>query len=59
MTIRLDVEYPVILDYFLSLRVLQTQALRVGQEKEPCIRVNTRELNRELCTRLSILYTNT
>jgi len=28
--------------------MLQTQALRVGQEKEPCIRVNTRELNREL-----------
>jgi len=39
--------------------VLQTQVLRVGQEKEPCIKVNTRELNRELCTRLSILYTNT
>ena len=39
--------------------LLQTQALRVEQEKEPCIRVNTRELDRELYTRLSILYTNT
>jgi len=29
--------------------ILQTQELRVVQEKEPCIRVNTRELNRELC----------
>ena len=38
-------------------RVLQTQELRVIQEEEPCIRVNTRELNRELCTRLSTLYT--
>ena len=33
--------------------VLQTQELRVVQEAEPCIRVNTRELNRELYTELS------
>ena len=39
--------------------VLQTQVLRVGQVNESCIRVNIRELNRELCTRLSALYTNT
>jgi len=39
--------------------MLQTQDLRVDQEKEPCIRVNTRELDRELCTGLSILYTKT
>jgi len=39
--------------------MLQSQDLRVGQVKEPCIRVNIRELNRELYTRLSILYTNT
>ena len=39
--------------------ILQTQDLRVDQEKEPCIRINTRELNRELYTRLFILYTNT
>ena len=39
--------------------MLQSQDLRVGQVKEPCIRVNTRELNRDLCTRLSTLYTNT
>ena len=37
--------------------LLQTQNFRVSQEKEPCIRVNTRELNRELCTGLSTLYT--
>jgi len=30
--------------------MLQTQDLRVDQEKEPCIEVNIRELNRELCT---------
>ena len=39
--------------------VLQTQDLRVDQKKEPCIRVNTRELDRELCTGLSTLYTKT
>jgi len=37
--------------------MLQTQDLRVDQEKEPCIRVNTRELNRELFTGLSTFYT--
>jgi len=42
----------------LSNNMLQTQVLRVGQVNEPCIRVNTRELNRELHTRLSTLYTN-
>ena len=31
--------------------MLQTQDLRVNQEKEPYIRINTRELNGELCTR--------
>ena len=31
--------------------MLQTQDLRVDQEKESCIRVNTRELDRELCIR--------
>ena len=30
--------------------MLQSQDLRVGQEKEPCIRVNTRKLNRVLST---------
>jgi len=39
------------------LLLLQTQDLRVDQEKESCIRVNTRELNRELYTGLSTLYT--
>jgi len=37
--------------------ILQLKDLRVDQWEEPYIRVNTRELNRELCTRLSILYT--
>jgi len=44
-----------ILKYFwvsnIKLVMLQTQDLRVDQEKEPCIRVNTRELDGELCTR--------
>ena len=37
--------------------LLQSQDLRVGQVKEPGIRVNIRELNRELYTKSSILYT--
>ena len=40
-----------------NCKVLQSQDLRVGQVKEPCIRINTRKLNRELCTESSILYT--
>jgi len=40
-------------------RVLQTQELRVVQEEESCVRVNTRELNRKLCTGLFTLYTKT
>ena len=31
--------------------MLQTQDLRVNQEKEPYIRINTRKLNGELYTR--------
>jgi len=31
--------------------------LGFNQRKEPYIRVNTRKLNRELCTELSTLYT--
>jgi len=41
----------------ITTSLLQTQDLRVDQEKEPCIRVNTRELDRELFTRLSTFYT--
>ena len=37
--------------------MLQTQELRVIQKKEPYIKINTRELNRELCTGSFILYT--
>ena len=37
--------------------LLQTQELGVIQEKKLCIRVNTRELNRELYTGSSTLYT--
>jgi len=36
--------------------MLQFSDLRVDQRREPCIRVNIRELNRELCTGLSTLY---
>ena len=32
----------------MEIYVLQTQDLRVDQEKEPCIRVNIRKLDREL-----------
>ena len=38
-------------------KLLQLQDLRVGQIKEPYIRVNTRELNKELCTGSSTFYT--
>ena len=41
------------------LIMLQTQDLRVDQTNKPCIKVNTRELNRKICTDLSILYTKT
>ena len=37
--------------------MLQSQDLRVGQEKKPCIRVNTRELDEVPYINLSILYT--
>ena len=37
--------------------MLQLKDLRINQEEEPCIRVNTRKLNRKLCTELFILYT--
>ena len=46
----------LLLHLFLS-PLLQSQDLRVGQVKKPCIRVNIRELNRELYIRLSTLYT--
>ena len=39
--------------------LLQMQVLRVGQVNESYIGVNTRELNRELCTGLSTFYTKT
>ena len=35
----------------LSILLLQTQVLKVGQVSKPCIRVNIRELDGELCTR--------
>ena len=38
-------------------QMLWLKNLRVDQWIEPCIRVNTRELDRKLCTRLSTLYT--
>jgi len=39
--------------------VVWLKDLRVDQWIEPCIRVNTRGLNRELCIGLSTLYTKT
>ena len=51
----LNLAYPKEHVYYMPLTcdmiLLQTQDLRVDQEKESCIRVNTRELNRKLCTR--------
>jgi len=44
---------------YIDLLLSQTQDLRVGQANESYIRINTRELNRELCTGLSTLYTKT
>jgi len=41
------------------MMLLQTQVFRIGQVNEPCIGVNTRELNSKLCTGLSTLYTKT
>ena len=37
--------------------LLQLKDLRASQWEEPYIKVNTKELNRELSTRLSTLYT--
>ena len=37
--------------------MLQFNNLRANQEKESYISVNTKELNRELCIKLSALYT--
>ena len=48
--------YRVDLPVLGTLLVLQTQDFRVSQEKEPCIRVNTRELNGVSSTKLSTLY---
>jgi len=36
---------------------LDTQVLSVEQVDESCIKVNIRELDRELCTQWSTLYT--
>ena len=45
-------------DKYLQLHILlQLKDLRADQREEPCIRINTRELNRELHTGLSTLYT--
>jgi len=49
--------YFLFLLFFLSI-LLQSQDLRIGQEKKPCIMVNTRELNKVLYTKLAIfIYT--
>ena len=39
-----------------ALWILQTQELRASQKKEPCIRINIRELDRVPNTGLSSLY---
>jgi len=42
---------------YVGSNVLQLQNLRVSQVKEPLLELNIRELNKELCTGLSTLYT--
>ena len=39
--------------------MLQLKDFKMSQREESYIQVNTRELNRELCTGLSILYIQT
>jgi len=46
-----------LVNIILQLLLLWFNDLRVDQRKISCIRVNTRELNRELCTELFTLYT--
>ena len=43
--------------YNIDFMLLQLKDLKVNQWIEPSIKINTRELNRELYTKLSILYT--
>ena len=42
---------------YWRLLVIINSKLKVSQEKKPCIKINIRELNKEFCTRLSILCT--
>jgi len=53
----LEIFIYIFLRTVVSNIMLQTQNLGVGQVNEPCIGVNTRELNRKLYTRLFTLYT--
>jgi len=46
-----------LVNIILQLSLLWFNDLRVDQRKVSCIKVNTRELNRELCTELFTLYT--
>ena len=42
----------------MRIHLLQFNNLRVDQRKEPCIRVNIRELNRVLGTIYLLIYNN-
>ena len=39
-----------------DLSCYKLKTFSIGQANEPYIKINIRELNRKLCTRLSILY---
>jgi len=43
--------------YTFPFLYYDSNPLELEFRKKPCIRVNTREINGELCTGLSILYT--
>ena len=45
-----------LINHIHEIDMLQTQDLRVDQEKEPCIRVNTRELERALYKIIYLIY---
>ena len=51
-----SIEAKIITSIQVPHLLLQTQDFKASQKKKSCIKVNTRELDKELCTRLSTLY---
>ena len=48
---------PAVVEPLVSSTMLQFNNLKVDQRKKSYIKINTRELDKKLCTRLFILYT--